>query len=192
MKLVVYSDYVCPFCYLAWPAVRSLLEEGHDVELRAFELRPPPVPLPRALDEPKRQAWERIIAPRAAALGLPLREPRVFPRTRKAHEAAHHARRLGLGAAMHEALFAAYFGEGRDIGRIDVLVAIGESLGIEASSLKVELDIDQYTAAVLSEERAAAAQGVRAVPAYVVEGDEARVHAGLLDAAALRRWLAQE
>lgn len=189
MSLVVYSDYVCPFCYLAWPAVEALLREGHDVELRAFELRPPPVPLPRSLEPQKRSAWERLIAPRAAELGLPARLPATFPRTRKAHEAAHHARRLGLGTAMHDALFRAYFGDGRDIGRIDVLVELGESLGIERSSLKVELDIDQYTAAVVAEEREAAGLGIRAVPAYVVPGATPRVHEGWLDGAQLRQWV---
>lgn len=189
MRLVVYSDYVCPFCYLAWPAIRALIEAGHAVELRAFELRPAPVPLPRTLEPRKRLAWERVIAPRAAELGLEARVPEVFPRTRKAHEAVHHARRLGIGAALHDALFRAYFVDGRDIGRIDVLVQLGESLGIERSSLKVELDIDQYTDAVLEEERAAAALGIRAVPAYVVPGATARVHEGLLGATELRAWL---
>lgn len=190
-RVVVYSDYVCPFCYLGWAGVRDLVTEGAEVELRAFELRPAPVPLMRGLDAAKREAWQRFILPRAEALGLPAREPQVFPRTRKAHEAALHARRLGLGTEMHDALFRAYFAEGRDIGRIDVLVEVGASLGIEASSLKVELDIDQYTDAVMAEERAAAAVGVTAVPAYVVEGERPRIHMGLMGAAELRHWLEQ-
>ena len=147
------------------------------------------MPLPRTLESSKRLAWERVVVPRAAELGLEARLPVVFPRTRKAHEAAHHGRRLGIGTALHDALFRAYFVDARDIGRIDVLVELGESLGIERSSLKVELDIDQYTDAVLAEERAAAELGIRAVPAYVVPGATPRVHEGLLGATELRQWL---
>lgn len=190
-RVVVYSDYVCPFCYLAWPAVRELLREGVPVELGAFELRPSPAPLPRSLAGWQQEAWDRTIAPRAAALGLAPRAPTLFPRTRKAHEAARHARAVGAEEAMHDALFRAYFEEGRDIGRIDVLVEIGVQVGLDASGLKVELDIDQYTDAVRAQEREAAHAGVTSVPAYVVEGKPARVHMGLLSAAELRDWLAQ-
>lgn len=188
-RIVVYSDYVCPFCYLAWAGVRDLIAGGADVELRAFELRPAPLPVLRELDAGKRQAWDRFILPTAERLGLPARLPTVFPRTRKAHEAAHHARTLGLGVAMHERLFHAYFAEGLDIGRIDVLVELGESVGIDRSSMKVELDIDQYTDAVLTEAERAQHLGVQAVPAYITESDELRAHVGLLEPAELRAWV---
>ena len=188
-RLVVYSDYVCPFCYLAWPGVRSLAQAGVDVELRAFELRPAPMPPLQGLDEGKRQAWDRFILPAARELGLDARVPAIFPRTRKAHEAAHHARTQGAALEMHDRLFRAYFAEGRDIGRIDVLVALGEEVGLERSALKVELDIDQYTDAVAAEATSAARSGIRAVPAYVMEQGEPRTHVGLLDPQELAEWV---
>lgn len=190
-RVVVYSDYVCPFCWLAWPAVRDAMREGVPLEPAAFELRPAPAPLPRALTAAQQAAWDREIAPRARALGLAPRVPTRFPRTRKAHEAVRHARASGLELELHDALFRAYFEEGRDIGRIDVLVEIGAGLGLDATGLKVELDIDQYTDAVRAEELDAARLGVTAVPAYVAAGEPARVHMGLLSAAELRDWLAQ-
>ena len=144
-EVAVYSDYVCPFCYLAWPALKELMAAGWRVELRAFELRPLPLPLGRPPGPQARQEWAAVIAPRAAAQGLEVYFQARRPRTRKAHELAHHARRLGLAPAVHERLFRAYFTQGLDIGRIDVLVALGEALGLERSSVKVELDLDQYT-----------------------------------------------
>lgn len=190
-SVMVYSDYVCPFCWLAWPAVRTLLAEGAPIELGAFELRPAPTSLPRSLTGAQQAAWDGVIVPHARSLGLSPRTPTRFPRTRKAHEAVRHARASGLEQELHDALFRAYFEEGRDIGRIDVLVEIGAGLGLDATGLKVELDIDQYTDAVRAQEQDAARAGVTAVPAYVAGGDVSRVHMGWLSAAELRDWLAQ-
>jgi len=190
--LAVYSDYVCPFCYLAWPGISELIGAGWQVELRAFEVRPSPLPLAGRPGAGRREAWEQVIASRAAALGLAARLPELQPRTRKAHELAHHGRKLGMAALVHERLFAAYFRDGLDIGRIDVLVQLGEELGLEPSSVKVELDVDQYTDAVVREEEEARALGIHAVPAYVAGAGGKRVqHVGLLEGAELGAWLAQ-
>ena len=88
---------------------------------------------------------------------------------------------------MAAALYAAYFGEDRDIGRIDVLVAIGRGLGLDRSALKVALDIDQYTDAVAAEQREALRRGLRGVPAVVRADGEALV--GWRPYEELRRWL---
>ena len=189
--VVVYSDYVCPFCWLAWPAVQAVQSEGAAIELAAFELRPSPVPLPRSLTAAQQAAWDAVIVPHARSLGLAPRAPTQFPRTRKAHEAVRYARASGLERELHDALFRAYFEEGRDIGRIDVLVEIGGGVGLDPTGLKVELDIDQFTEVVRAQEQEAARAGVTAVPAYVADGGVSRLHMGLLSAAELRDWLAQ-
>jgi predicted DsbA family dithiol-disulfide isomerase len=189
--LAVYSDYVCPFCYLAWSGISELIGAGWQVELRAFEVRPSPLPLTSQPDAARREAWEQVIAPRAAGLGLTAKFPAWQPRTRKAHELAHHCRKLRLAARVHERLFAAHFRDGLDIGRIDVLVQLGEELGLERSSVKVELDVDQYTDEVVREEEGALALGIHAVPAYVAGAGGKWVHVGLLEGAELGAWLAQ-
>jgi predicted DsbA family dithiol-disulfide isomerase len=193
-RLAVYSDYVCPYCCLAWAGLQSLAAEGLEVALLPFELRPAPVPLPAATDPERRREWEQVIAPRAAALGLEVRFPAAVVRTRKAHELALHAARQGAGGAMHARLFQAYFAEGRDIGRIDVLLDLAAEVGLERTGVKVELGIDQYADAVAEAQRRAGTLGVRAVPAYIdeVNGFAARSHLGLLDRAELKQWLEQE
>jgi predicted DsbA family dithiol-disulfide isomerase len=142
-RLVAFSDYVCPFSYLAEPALARLpAEEGVEVEYRAFELRPAPAPLPDAGGEALAAQWRTTIEPLARALGVEARLPPVQPRSRKAHEAAKFARDRALFAEMHRALFHAFFVEGRDIGRIDVLVELGETVGLDRTELKVALDVD--------------------------------------------------
>lgn len=183
-EIIVFSDYVCPFCCLAEATLSRLRREDRvEVAYRAFELRPAPLPLLDPGDEGLRRAWERVVEPLARELGVVMRLPRVQPRTRKAHEAVAFARDHGRFPAMHEALFRAFFAEGEDIGRIDVLVRLGGSVGLEPTALKVALDIDQYTERVLAEEIEAQERGVAGVPSFLI-GEELRV--GLQSYEALR------
>jgi predicted DsbA family dithiol-disulfide isomerase len=163
-ELVVWTDYVCPYSYLAEASLRRLREEGATIVHRPFELRPAGVP-PEAPDE-LRRGWETAVLPLAERLGLEIRFPVRIPRSRKAHEAAAHARGKDRFAEVHAALYHAYWVEGRDIGRIDVLVGIGESVGLDRTELKVVLDIDTHADAIAAETDAALAAGVTGVPAF--------------------------
>jgi predicted DsbA family dithiol-disulfide isomerase len=171
VPVVVFSDFACPFSCVTEAALRRMQSAG-EVEPThlAWELYPAPAPLPPA----DAGEWMDALRPLADELGITLRIP-VPARTRKAHEAAAFATSKRLGPAMREALFAAHFAEGRDIGRIDVLVEIGAGLGLDASELKVVLDVDTFAARILAEQDAARRAGVEGVPTLVIgTGDEAR------------------
>ncbi|MGH7505655.1 MAG: DsbA family oxidoreductase [Longimicrobiales bacterium] len=188
--VVIFSDYVCPFCYVAEAAIARLRADGVVVQRRAFELRPPSSPLPDLDAGHYRAAFERAVLPLAQRAGVEIRFPALATRTRKAHEAAAHARDAGKLEAMHDAIFRAYFVEGRDIGRIDVLVAIGESVGLDRTGLKVALDIDKHAERVAADNALAAAFGITAVPAFVRERDSGHeIQLGAREYRALRRWL---
>ena len=183
VPVVVFSDFACPFSYVTEAALRRMQAAG-EVEPThlAWELYPAPAPLPSSDDG----GWMDALRPLADELGLPLRTP-VPARTRKAHEAAAFAATKGVGPAMREALFAAHFGQGRDIGRIDVLVEIGAGLGLDASELKVVLDVDAFSARVAAEQDAALRAGVEGVPTMVIgTGDTARWLVGARPFAELR------
>ncbi|HYR11313.1 MAG TPA: DsbA family protein [Longimicrobium sp.] len=183
VPVVVFSDFACPFSYVTEAALRRMQAAG-EVEPThlAWELYPAPAPLPSA-DE---GGWMDALRPLADELGIALRVPTPV-RTRKAHEAAAFAASKGVGPAMREALFAAHFAEGRDIGRIDVLVEIGAGLGLDASELKVVLDVDAFSARVAAEQDAALRAGVEGVPTIVIgTGDEARWLVGARPFAELR------
>jgi predicted DsbA family dithiol-disulfide isomerase len=193
-QLVVFADYACPFCYLAEVALAQLAADGCTIERRAFELRPPPAPLPDLRAPRYRAGWEAAVQPLADRLGLEMRFPPRPVRTRKAHEAAAFARSRDRLEAIHVAIHRAYFVEGRDIGRIDVLVAIGEEIGLDPVELKVELDVDRWTAQVAGDEAEAERLGITAVPAYCrgrmgAPPDPAQVVTGVRDAPWLRAWL---
>ncbi|MEO5511404.1 MAG: DsbA family protein [Longimicrobiales bacterium] len=191
MAVELFSDFACPFCYLAEVGASRLESAGHDIRYRSYELRPRPLPLEAPGTDPlKRIGWDQIIAPLASELGVVMNFPAFGVRTRKAHEAAKHARERGVERAMRDALFGAYFAEGRDIGRIDVLVAIAESVGVDRTDMKVTLDIDQHAAAVEADATAASRLGLGGVPAYVVMGEPApEVVIGLQQHERLVAWM---
>ena len=183
VPVVVFSDFACPFSCVTEAALRRM-EAAGEVEpaYLAWELHPPGTPLPAA--EPAE--WLDALGPLADELDLPLRLPAPV-RTRKAHEAAAFAAGKGLGGAMRDALFAAHFADGRDIGRIDVLVEIGAGIGLDASELKVALDVDALAARVAAEREAADRAGVEGTPTLVIgTGREARWLVGARPFAELR------
>ncbi len=123
VQVDVWSDYVCPFCYLEQPVLDRIAQEYVErvgIRWRAFELRPDPVPTLKPDGTYLRDIWARAVYPMAKERGMSLRLPPVQPRSRLAHEAAHFAATQGLFDAMNTALFRAFFEDGCDIGDLAV------------------------------------------------------------------------
>ncbi len=182
LVIEVWSDYVCPFCYLEVPVLDRLQQAygaGLKVRWRAFELRPDPVPTLQPDGDYLRDTWARAVYPMAVERGMTLRLPPVQPRSRLAFEAAAHARDHGRGEAMHLALFRAFFEHGRDIGDLEVLVDTGVGLGLDAAALRADLVNGAYTASVHEDQRLAQSLGIRGVPMMVLRRAEDPVQQGL-------------
>ncbi|MBK4735810.1 DsbA family oxidoreductase [Noviherbaspirillum pedocola] len=169
--LDIWSDYVCPFCYLELPEITRLQQEFGaqlSVTWHAFELRPDPVPTLDPDGEYLHNTWNRSVYPMAAQRNMRLRLPPVQPRSRKAFEVACHAREQGRFDAMHAALFRGFFEEGRDIGDIETLLMLAESAGLEPNALREALEQDRYTQEVIEDEMHATALGISGVPLGLV------------------------
>jgi len=167
VPVVVFSDFTCPFCHVTEAALRRLEDEGLAApRYAAYELYPAPAPLPASPSSGDVEAAR----PLAGELGAPLAPPPLVPRTRKAHELAKFAAGKGVVRPMREALFAAYFGEGRDIGRVDVLVELAAGLGLDPTEAHVVLDVDTFAGAVAADAALARRLGIAAVPALVAGG----------------------
>lgn len=184
--LTVHFDFVDPLSLL----VAEVLRRVDDVDLDAvrwqpFEIRPPPMPL-TTVDDPELEERWRTARTEAAALGIAFRPPLLVPWTRKAHELVLHARASRLDRQLRDRLFAAHLLEGADIGRVDVLVDIAHSVGLDRTEAKAVLDVDRYEAEIAELRAAALAGGVRAVP--TVTRGEKRLE-GFHNAAALRTFL---
>jgi len=170
-RITVFSDYVCPFCYLEEPDLARVRERyGDEVEVdwRAYELRPHPIPTLDPDGEYLHRVWNSSVYPMSRSLGMALRLPPVQPRSRKAHEAAEHAREEGRFEEMHVALFKAFFEGGKDIGEEEVLLEIGTIAGLDREGLRAALREDRYTRKVITDEELSHRLGVTSVPTMFV------------------------
>jgi predicted DsbA family dithiol-disulfide isomerase len=171
VSIAVWSDYVCPFCYLEAPVLERLSEaygEALDLQWRAFELRPAPVPTLDPDGEYLHTIWYRIVYPMARQTGMTLKLPPVQPRSRKALEMAEFARERARFQQVHSALFKAFFEDGHDLASIDVLVGIGTAAGLNGEQLRAALKQDTYRDRVIDDELQARNLGVTAVPTMLI------------------------
>lgn len=149
-EIIVYTDYVCPFCLLAEKLLREVVA-GKPVKItwRPFELRPFPVPTLKVEDEYLPAIWQRAVYPMAEKLGIDIKLPTISPqpRTDKAFEAFAFAEEAGLGDEFSMATLSAFFQKNQDIGDIDVLLTIADDIGLERQALKRALETNEFTQA---------------------------------------------
>jgi predicted DsbA family dithiol-disulfide isomerase len=168
-------DYVDPGSYLTHILLQRWRRAGDaipEVDWTPLELRPFPE-TPVAPEEPAWMAMTRAMEETAQEMEIPFRAPGMVPRTRKAHEAALHALERGCHGEFHEALFRGHFVEGQDLGRVDVLVALAEEVGMDGSELRTVLGVDRFLPRVLEFRARALERGIRGVP--TLELDNARL-----------------
>jgi predicted DsbA family dithiol-disulfide isomerase len=171
IRMTIWSDYVCPFCYLVMPVLDQLRREFSEVadeEWRAFELRPDPVPTLDPGSDYLKTTWERAIYPMAQMRGMILHLPPVQSRSRKALEAAKFAQEHGRFEAMNHAIFRAFFEEGLDLADNNVLIDIGASIGLDREELHKALETGHYKEKVLEDEKLAHDLKITAVPTMLI------------------------
>jgi predicted DsbA family dithiol-disulfide isomerase len=165
---ILFFDYVDPLCYLLEAELAEVLPELGTVEVTRVpsEVCPPPAPLVDP-DGPWWTARWTMAEHIAGERGRTLVEPRILPWTRKAHELVLHARQHGMDAQVHAAIFQAIFGRGDDIGRVDVLVELAGTVGLNRQEAKVVLDVDRYGDEVATLAARTTEAGVGDLPALV-------------------------
>jgi predicted DsbA family dithiol-disulfide isomerase len=190
IKIDVWSDIACPWCYIGKRNLENGLAEvsadpdGPRVEVtyHSFELSPD-TPVDFEGDEvsyladhkgiPREQAREMIdrVTDVAAAAGLTYRYDLLqHTNTVKAHELLHHAKQNGKQLEMEERLMSAYFTEGKHVGRIDDLVALATEVGLDADETRAALESEKYLADVRADQDQARTYGINGVPFFVIDG----------------------
>jgi predicted DsbA family dithiol-disulfide isomerase len=186
MKVEIWSDVVCPWCYIGKRRFETALaqfEGADDVEItwRSFQLNPDyPVGTHEAHDEylarklgatveQVHQLNERVVA-LAAAEGLDYHfETYVTVNTFDAHRVTHLAKALGIGLPIHERFLRAQLVEGEILDDPDTLVRLAAEVGVPEAETRGVLAGDGYAAAVQADIDEARALGITGVPFFVLD-----------------------
>ncbi len=186
MLIEVFSDTVCPWCYVGKHRFeQALAERPHlAVEVRwlPFELNPamPACGADRAeyltakFGTPDRFAdAQRALRDLGPAVGIDFHFERItrMPNTRRSHALIAWAGGASPAAqsAVKERVLGAYFSEGRDIGAPDVLVDIARAAGLDAEAARAAIDDPQLHGQIAALEAQAQSWGISGVPAFVFE-----------------------
>ena len=106
----------------------------------------------------------------AEELGLPLGERKKTYNSRLAQELAKWAESKGRGDEFHDAVFRAYFVDGKNIGKKEELVALAESVGLPAEEAKKTLQSRSFKDAVDADWAKSHKMGITAVPKFAIDG----------------------
>lgn len=184
MIVEVWSDIMCPFCYIGKSRFEKALDafaekEKVKVIWRSFQLAPdlvtdPDLSIDEYLADKKgfqpEQAREmnQYVSRLAAEEGITFNLARaVVANSHKAHQLVHFARESGKDRAAIAKLFSAYFTEGENIDDLAFLQKLGEHLGLDTDALREALLQNTYAAHVQEDIQQAQKIGVRGVPFFV-------------------------
>jgi predicted DsbA family dithiol-disulfide isomerase len=104
----------------------------------------------------------------AADVGLPIADRDWVSNSRIALEAAEYARDQDRHHEFHRAVFHAYFAEGQDIGKLEVLKAIAESVGLDADAMADAVESGAYRERVNQDVLVSQRIGITGVPAFIL------------------------
>ena len=194
IRLIAYSDYLCPWCYLGSVRLRRIEDEFRGritLEWRSFLLRPQPDPR-RTLEmfRTYTQSWERIAAePDAPPLRVWATEAGPPSHSVPPQVVAKAAATLGDAAfrRMHDGLLRAYFTDNRDITDDHTLRALWRELDLPAAAFS-RTEEPVLRAETFAQHREALEHGISGVPAVRVDGREGAV-IGAQPVETFRHWI---
>jgi len=186
MTVEIWSDVVCPFCYIGkreFEKALSQFPERENVRViwKSFELDPN-APAKSELDMygmlvdkyggTREDAKARVagVVERAKTVGLDYNmDIAVIGNSFDAHRVLQFAKTKGLGDAMKERLFKAYFTEGAQLADVPTLIKLASEVGLDGSEAATVLSSTAFTDEVRADEREAQQIGVRGVPFFVID-----------------------
>lgn len=185
MKIEVWSDYVCPFCYIGKRHLEEAIEQAglQDVEVvyKSYELDPnSPATSEKSMAEvlsekynmsvEEAKAMTDNVAAQAKAVNLLYDFERMTPaNTFQAHRLAKFAEAEGLGEEMTERLLRAYFIEAEKIGTFEVLLKLAEEVGLSKAQTEKMLHSEVFIDEVKQDIEEAGQIGVKGVPFFVID-----------------------
>lgn len=185
MKIEIWSDIMCPFCYIGKRHLEQALAKFPDlavqIEWKSFQLDPSIIPEPSksvymylaerkgmSLNESK--SMHKNVADSAEAVGLHYDfDKAIIANSLRAHQLIQLAKTKGLGDLMEEVFFSAYFCEGEDLNNDDTLMRLGVKAGLNPLDIQETLSGNKYSTTINNDINEAQQIGVRGVPFFVFD-----------------------
>lgn len=184
MTIEIWSDIVCPFCYLGKRKLEKAMEgfehrESIRVIYKSFQLMPdvktePGLSIAGFLAKEKGMSLEEVkqmndyVTKQASALGLTYHlEKAIVANTFQAHRLLHHAKSQGRQVKTKERLLEAYFTEGKNMDDRNTLLKLANEIGLTQS--EEILDSDEYALDVRNDVLEGRQLGVKGVPFFVFD-----------------------
>ena len=177
LKIVVFSDYICPFCYIGFYRVEQL-KENYDLEIewRPFEIHPE---TPKegtklnSLNFPKEYLDMMIanIKNLADEAGIILKLSDKLPNSRLALYLSEFARKNGKFDEFHRLVLDSYWKEGKDIGDQTLLLALAESVGLNRNEMLDYINSEEPKSELLKSLKDLRKYGINGVPTFIIGDD---------------------
>jgi len=187
MKIEIWSDFACPYCYIGKKRLEKALEElkkkeETEIVFKSFQLDPSGVRMElsdyseymaKKYNIPYDQAKAQVdgMVSSAKELGLDFRYDILIKNNMVlAHQIAKYAKTVGKDKVIVERFFKGYFEEGADLGDLQVLSTMSKEVGLDPQNFKKIIEQKLYLSEVLADQKQASDMGVRGVPFIVIDG----------------------
>lgn len=187
MKIKIWSDIMCPFCYIGKRHFENALAQFSradelEIEWKSFQLDPSLPKMKERVDvyeylakskgfsiQDSKEMHDNVVK-MAKNVGLEYNFDRaVIANSFDAHRLIQFAKTKGKGNEIEEVLFAAYFTNGLDMSNLDTLIEIGSSIGLSPLELEAILHSEDFSNEVHNDSIEAQRFGVRGVPYFVLD-----------------------
>lgn len=187
MKVEIWSDIMCPFCYIGKRHFEAALKqfpnaEAITVEWKSFQLDPIIPTMTERVDVyqyladkkgmslEQSKAMHQNVIHMAKNAGLDYNfDIAVVGNSKDAHRLIQFAKTKNLGDQAEEALFQAYFTEGKNMADLNDLLEIGAKIGLNTDELRDILESDAYAYEMIQDIQEAQNIGVQGVPLFVFD-----------------------
>ncbi|MBY9016825.1 MAG: DsbA family oxidoreductase [Candidatus Lokiarchaeota archaeon] len=177
LKVTVFSDYICPFCYIGFYRVEQL-KENYDLEIewRPFEIHPETpkegtelntLPFPKEYLDMMKVNIKRL----ADDVGISLKLSDKLPNSRLALYLSEFARKKGKFEEFHKLVFDSYWKEGKDIGDQAFLLALAEKVGLSRNEVLDYIDSEEPKSELMKSLKDLKGYGINGVPTFII-GDK--------------------
>lgn len=185
MKITIWSDFVCPFCFIGQANLDNALKtfehkDEVEIEYKSFQLMPDAEYTPgetyaetfskmKGVPEERAKGMFEQVMETAEQAGVEINYGTAkLTNTLDAHRVFQYAKEQGKGTEFFKALYDAHFTNGEVLNDEDTLARLSESVGLDSAAVREIVNSDQYNQDVNVDISQASSLGIQGVPFFLV------------------------